>query len=137
MIIKVKRTRGDLKFILSKEDPAQVTKIIDLHIEDFLRKLNHQAISDRLKLFKIEFPIGFGQEKGSVTGMCWFNQHKDNRPQVMLDVYGDHLWSILVNGNCGSLTVEKMENNEISYSSQSSSSSISQVRIFALNENPI
>ena len=52
-----KRTRGDLQLILPKEgsstvfllkeDSSEITKVIDLQIEDFLAKLN-QAFQEQL-----------------------------------------------------------------------------------------
>ena len=113
-----KRTKGDLQFILPKEGSAtvslpkdyssKITKVIDLHIEDFLGKLNEtvQGVDtvDTELISSPKFLIGHQE----VYVSCWYN--KDNC--VMTDVGDDCgscplLKSILVTGYCGNLTFEK------------------------------
>ena len=112
--------RGDLKFILPKEGSSNVslpkgfsskiTKTIDLHIEDFLGKLNEAVQKQWVLTNFIQSPrFLIGHQEVLVS--CWFNEAEDNN-FVMLDV-GDgdyscaHLKSILVTGNCGNLTLKK------------------------------
>ena len=114
-----RRTRGDLQLILPKEgsstvylpkeDPSEITKVIDLQIEDFLKILNEAAQQLQLKGFLtknfFKSPIFLiGDQELSVG--CWLNEDEGNI--VMLDLGdSDHLRSILVTGNCGNLAFEK------------------------------
>ena len=119
-----KRSRGDLQLILPKEgsstaslpkeDSSEVTKVIDLQIEDFLAKMNQatqEQISDCVNF--INSP-GFLIGHQEVSVGCWFNEEDEDEDNnsVMLgveNVNSDHLRSMSVTGNCGNLAVEKRD----------------------------
>ena len=112
-----KRTRGDLQFILPKEgsstvslpkeDSSEITKIIDLHIEDFLGKLNETVDENFIK--SPRFLIGHQE-----VSLCFGLNQKNNVWVDVSDGDGDtfsspNLMSILVTGNCGNLTFDKRD----------------------------
>ena len=104
-----KKTKGDLQFILPKEgsstvsqpkeESSEVTKIIDLTVEDFMGKLN-EAVQQQLETFikSPSFLIG-GQ---TVSVGCWISGNT-----IFAEVgESDHLKSLKVTGNCGNLAFE-------------------------------
>ena len=111
-----KRTRGDLQFILPKEDSTTVsqpekviTKTIDLQIEDFLEKLNDLEDSPTCEDFITLPRVLMGNYRVPIT--FWYNNHKS----VVLDItnVGDGIYcnlrSMHVTGNIGNLTFEKSD----------------------------
>ena len=121
-----KRTRGDLQLILPKdgspsvhlprEDSSKVTitKTVDLHIEDFLGKLNEAVQNQRVDEDFVTSPrFIIGDQK--VFFVCWIDEEEDN--SVNLDVVSEDgsdylIRSMLVTGNCGNLTLEKRHGDE-------------------------
>ena len=113
-----KRTRGDLQLILPKDGSPSVhlprenfTKTIDLHIEDFLGKLNEAVQNigvDENFIISPSFIIG---DKKVFVG-CWIGE--DNIVNLRVVNYDgfQHLISMLVTGNCGNLTLEKRDGDE-------------------------
>ena len=110
-----KRTRGDLQFILPKEDSTTVsqpekviTKTIDLQIEDFLEKLNDLEYSPTCEDFITLPRVLMGNYRVPIT--FWYNNHKS----VCLDItIGDGIYcnlrSMHVTCNIGNLTFEKSD----------------------------
>ena len=110
-------TEGNLQFILPKEgsatvslpqeDSSQVTKIIDLHIEDFMEKMKNMGNADIFtspKLF-------IGDQEVVVIFHVAPNQLGVgvNVHAVDDDKHHCDLRSILLTGNVGNLTFEKRE----------------------------
>ena len=118
-------TEGDLKFFLPKEGSSTVslpkvdsskktkakaktkTKTIDLHIEDFLGKLNDALQRQAVLEDFISSPVFLiGNRRAEVN--IWFddevlhvNVHLDD------ECFISYLRSFLVTGSCGNLTFEK------------------------------
>ena len=109
-----KRTKGDFQFFLPKEGSStvplpedEITKTIDLHIEDFLKKLNdlsdcytdHEFISlPRVLMGKYRVHVRF-----------WHNE--DHSVFLEVENFDDgkycDLRSLLVTGNIGNLALEE------------------------------
>ena len=117
-----KRTRGDLQLILPKDGSPSVhlprenfTKTIDLHIEDFLGKLN-EAVHNKRKRWDEDFITSpsfiIGPQKVFVTCYCWIDEDNIVDLRVVNDEGLEHLISMLVTGNCGNLTLEKRDGEE-------------------------
>ena len=120
-----KGTRGDIQLILPKdgspsvhlprEDSSKVTitKTIDLHIEDFLGKLNEAVQNQRVGEEFITSPrFIIGDQKVFVG--CWIDEDNSLNLRVVNDDDEglENLISMLVTGSCGNLTLEKRDGDE-------------------------
>ena len=97
---------------LPREDSSKVTitKTIDLHIEDFLGKLNEAVQNQRVGEEFITSPrFIIGDQKVFVG--CWIDEDNSLNLRVVNDDDEglENLISMLVTGSCGNLTLEKRD----------------------------
>ena len=109
-----KRTKGDFQFFLPKEDSStvplpedEITKTIDLHIEDFLEKLSN-LVDWRTDEEFISLPrVLIGNYRVHVR--FWHNE--DHSVFLEVENFDDgkycNLRSVLVTGNIGNLALEE------------------------------
>ena len=100
---------------LSREDSSKVTitKTIDLHIEDFLGKLNEAVQNQRVDEDFVTSPRFIIGDQKLFVG-CWIDEDNIVDLRVVIDVRSNdeifvHLISMLVTGNCGNLSLEKSD----------------------------